>query len=201
MKYSIYLFLLIIVFASCAAKADLLDTKANIPQKSTTGKYIKCDKRLKNDFSDINELKYNTIINNDTIPYTQIIFSCGYSASYTLRTMYGYFGKWDKAIIPKNKVHPLLIWENVDVLSDNNKINIITIGEETIDFMITGFMAFDNNGKDLLKEDSLLKQSLINFFVKDLKKPKNKSKKYHKEYLKTFFPEHMENYKKWNKVN
>ena len=191
LKY-FYLFFLGILLICCSTTSGQLENKP----------YRECVRNYKNDFAEVTQEKYITITNNDTLVYTQIKFKCTSSALYNLRTMYGYYGKWHESIIPKNKEKPLLIWKNIDLFSNGQKYDIVTFGDEiTRDDVSTSVMVFDNEGKDVLKNDEDFKIKIIEFFTDNIRNNKNRSKVYYQEYLKEFAPEYWEKYKIWNGIN
>ncbi len=126
--------------------------------------------------------KYKTIYDNDTITYNEVKFECVLSAFYSHKVMFDKFGKWDKAIYPSNKKHPILTWENVDLFSNGKKYNVFTNGDEGNGPIYASIMVFDKDSNDLLTNTSKEKEELINYFFQLIKKEKNRNRKFYKVY-------------------
>ncbi len=181
-----------IVLISCSVSSS--GRKANL--------FKECAQNYKNDFAEVTLEKYVGILENDTLLNTQIKFQCTSSALYNLRTMYGYYGRWHKSIIPINEPKPLLVWENIDLFSNGKNFTIMTFGEEIArNDISTSVMVFDKEGKDVINEDTELRKKIVEFFGSNIRKNKNKSEKFYHEYLKEFIPEYWEKYKTFNKID
>jgi hypothetical protein len=156
---------------------------------ATTPKTIvsedKCPKIYKNNFTEILTEKNKTIRDNDTATYNEIRFECVFSAFYTHKVMYDKFGKWDKALFLKNKKHPILLWENVDLFSNGKKYNVITDGIEEWKHIYASVMVFDEKENDLLSNDLNEKEKLTNYFADLIKHHKNGKVDFYEIYWKT----------------
>ncbi len=109
--------------------------------------------------------KHHTIDGRDTLSFNQLRFQCAHSALYTSKVMYDRFGKWNKEILPRNRKHPILVWENVDLLSNGRKYNVMTDGLEEYKNIYASVMVFDNDGKDILSGSSTEKVTIAGFFA------------------------------------
>ncbi|MEO7979157.1 hypothetical protein [Flavobacterium sp.] len=139
----------------------------------------RCPKLYKQNFTEIVSEKYKTIVNNDTITLNEVRFECVFSAFYTHKVMYDKFGKWNKMVYPNNSNSPILSWENIDLFSNGKKYNIFTNGHEKRGEIYASIMIFDERENDLLSENSLEKDSLINFFSNLLKNNKDSRKSFY----------------------
>lgn len=173
-------------------------SSSNIQRKYN---YQECAKNYKNDFAEVSEGLFRVPLKGDTLLLTQVIFKCTSSASYNLRTMYGYFGKWNSHTVTNNSPKPLLIWYDIDLFSEGNKYNIITFGDEVSKHNIfTSFMIFNENHEDLLLDNAFKNKCQV-FFANNIRFNKNKSSDFFEDYLKDFLPKYWEKYKKDKKIN
>jgi hypothetical protein len=132
-------------------------------------KQIKCSKIYTKKFTEILDEKYKTVFENDTITYNEIRFECVNSAFYTHKVMYEKFGKWDKEIFPKNRRHPILMWENIELFSNGKKYTVLTNGLEEWKHIYASVMIFDDNKKDQLGVNSEIGNKVKTFFAELLK--------------------------------
>ncbi len=163
---------------------------------STSQKVVKdekCPKIYKNNYTQILNEKYEAVTDNDTAMFNEIRFECVYSALYTHKIMFDKFGKWDKAIYPNNRKHPILKWENVDLFSNGKKYNVFTNGIEEWKHIYASVMVFDQNNNDLLTNDSPEKDNLTNYFSGLIKKNKTDKKDFYEVYWKMVDPKQWEN--------
>jgi len=117
--------------------------------------------------------------------------------------MYNLFGEWHKGVNPDNNKHrTYLIWENIDLLSNNDRYTVVTFGVEKLDDIFSSVMVFDKEGKDILSENSEIKSKVIDFFSKEIRKKKNKKMKtiFYQKYIKQFKPEYWKKYKNFPNV-
>jgi hypothetical protein len=171
--------------------------KTIIKEKSTTEE--KCPKIYKKNYTEILNVKHETIVDKDTLKYNEMRFECVYSAMYTHKIMFDKFGKWDKSIYPNNKRHPILVWKKVDLYSNGKKYNVYTNGIEEWKHIYASVMIFDENGKDLLSIESAEKESLTNFFANLIKRHNMKKGDFHEIYWKMVDPKRWETIKAYQK--
>jgi hypothetical protein len=147
----LYTFIYSILLISCKASEKGVDEKC--PH------YI--SKSIKN--TKIDQFKY--IVNEDTLTYNEVKFYCVYNTScYTKKIMFDNFGKWNREIHSNGEKHPILLWEDIKLFEkDSTLFTIATLGDENIKTIYASFMAFDNEGNDLLK-NNIYKEKLINYF-------------------------------------
>lgn len=153
----------------------------------------KCPQIYQNNYTEILREKYQTIYNNDTIIFNEIRFECVYSAFYAHKVMFDKFGKWDKAIYPNNKTHPILVWEKVDLYSNGKKYNVYTNGTEEWKHIYASVMVFDENDTDLLISGSSEKEALTNYFAELIKKNKTEKIDFYEVYWAMVDPERLKN--------
>ena len=136
--------------------------------KLTTEK--RCRSALKNDYKNILEEKFESIVGNDTIFLNEVKYECVQTAFYTKKTMYDKFGKWDKEIYPKGEKHPILLWNNVKLFpNDTTEFIVAANGLESSKTIYTSVLVFNKKNEDLLAEKSVYRTRLINYFSKMIK--------------------------------
>ena len=158
-----------------------------------------CAYSYENDFKRVTNLKQEYVLQNDTISLNIINFECTHSAFYTSWSMYNLFGKWDEDVkLENDRFKTYLIWNNKDLLQDGKKYTIITSGQETKIGTTSSFMALDESGNDVLSDDTLVRQDLIDFFSKEIRREKDKKMKaiFYQTYIKQFMPKYWKKYKK-----
>ncbi|MDO8316452.1 MAG: hypothetical protein Q7T12_02905 [Flavobacterium sp.] len=181
MKKTLLIISLFIMF-SCSTSQKIVDKG-------------KCPQYFENKYTEILDKKYETIYNKDTITFNEIRFECVYSALYSHKVMFDKFGKWDKAIYPNNKKYPILVWEQVDLYSNGKKYNVYTNGTEEWKYIYASVMVFDENGTDLLFNESPEKEKLTNYFAELIKKHETKKNDFYKVYWTMVDPERAKNLK------
>ena len=157
MKLKIIYLIVISILISCKTSDKILDEKC-------PGYVSKSIKKMEVD-------KFKFILNKDSLSFNEVKFYCVYNTSfYTKKVMFDKFGKWNKEIYPNNERHPILLWENLKLFEkDTTHITIATLGEENRKTVYASFMAFDNEGNDLLADISYEKK-LIAYFEDLIKK-------------------------------
>ena len=98
--------------------------------------------------------------------------------------MYDKFGKWNKAIYPSNRMHPILMWEKIDLFSNGNEYTILTNGLEEWKHIYSSIMVFDENETDLLSSSSSEKEAITNFFADLLKNHNTEKRDFYEIYWK-----------------
>lgn len=102
---------------------------------------------------------------SDTINLNELKFNAVFSALYTQKVMYDKFGKWTKEIRPNNKKHPILLWENVKLFEDENKLfTVYANGDENWEEIYASVLVYDDENNDCLNEDSLLRDKILQYF-------------------------------------
>lgn len=152
----ILLFFILISVSGCASIKN--------PQNGKRA--YECNGLVKKGFSEILSEKYITTLGTQKVEFNQVRFQCVYGNFYTHKVMYDAFGKWDKAIFPSNNSrYPILVWKDVDLLSDGKKYNVYTEGREVYKDNYASIMVFDENDLDLLKEESTSKEKIVDYFA------------------------------------
>ncbi len=158
-----------------------------------------CPKIYENDFTEILNEKYKTINNNDTISYNEVRFECVNSALYTHKIMYDKFGKWNNAIYPSNRKHPILMWEKIDLFSNGKEYTILTNGLEEWKHIYASVMVFDKNETDLLSNSSEEKEAITNLFTDFIKNHNTEKKDFYEIYWKMVDPNRWKTIKEFQK--
>ena len=133
----------------------------------------------KKGFLNYNILKIPVIQKNDTITLNELKFNAVFSAMYTKKVMYDKFGKWTKEIRPNNKPHPILLWENVKLFEDENKLfSVYASGDENWNEIYASVLVYDDQKNDCLKENNLLKEKVVNYFSNGIQNLNNNQEFY-----------------------
>lgn len=133
----------------------------------------------KKGFLNYNILKIPVIQKNDTITLNELKFNAVFSAMYTKKVMYDKFGKWTKEIRPNNEPHPILLWENVKLFEDENKLfSVYASGDENWNEIYASVLVYDDQKNDCLKENNLLKEKVVNYFSNGIQNLNNNQEFY-----------------------
>lgn len=84
--------------------------------------------------------------------YSELRFECTSSSFFSKQVIYDAHGIWDRALYQDGDAHPILIWDNIDVLNNGTLIKIYAGGHESREDIYVSLMAFDTLGKDVLAE-------------------------------------------------
>ncbi|KQC29435.1 hypothetical protein [Flagellimonas eckloniae] len=164
-----FIFTIFLLLNSCKSSKNITDKKCpRHISKSIKG-------------TSIDQFKYT--LGKDTLSYNEVKFYCVYNtAFYTHKTMYDKFGKWDREIYANGERHPILLWENIKLFEkDSTLFTIATLGDESEKTIYASFMAYDNNGNDLLN-DIIYKEKLVNYFKDLIHKSKPEKRDFYKIY-------------------
>ncbi|SEQ48928.1 hypothetical protein SAMN05421824_1788 [Hyunsoonleella jejuensis] len=159
------------VFPSFFIKIGVIFFVSCAPYALKQNRSKQCVKNYENDFAYIKEVDFKIISGRDTIICTEVRYQCCASALYTRTIMNDKYGKYHRSLIFEDSSVELLIWENINLLSNNKRYSVAAFGaENTIDDIFCSVMVFDKNGEDVLKYDSEEKQEIINFFAQNIRK-------------------------------
>ncbi len=79
--------------------------------------------------------------------------------------MFQKFGKWDNAISIKRS-HPLLVWTNLKMFNNSDELYTVGVsGERKEKMYYCSAFVLNSNDEDCLIENSMVKDSLISFFI------------------------------------
>lgn len=172
------LILSIVLVSSCKTNQDL------ITDKCIYSNY------LNNEFRNITNDKYVAIVNKDTISITQIKYNCVFTEFLSKKVMFDKFGIWDEARYKENERHPILVWRNVQLFSnDETKYMVATTGGGEEEYKIyTSVMVFDESGKDLLAINSNLKNYIAKYFTKLIRNNDENKNEFYSIYWKEVDP-------------
>lgn len=190
LKANYIIIILILFLSACASK-----------KKQTS--ISNCNYSYINDYERATNHKQNYIIEGDTISLNIINFECTNSAFYTSWSMCNLYGDWDEGVkLEDDKFRTYLIWKNKDLLQDGSRNTIITCGQETKQGTTSAFMVLDEKGKDVLAQDTIIKQKYVDFFSKEIRKEKDKKMTtiFFQKYIKQFNPKYWKKYKKFPNV-
>ena len=185
MKNNILTIIITLILISCSSTT-------NVNEK-------RCDSILKNDYKNIIEDKFKSIVNKDTIYLNEVKYECVYSSFYIQKGMYDRFGKWNQEINPKGINNPILIWNNVKLFpNDTTEFIVAANGLESVGTIYASVLVFDKENIDLLSENSEYKTKLIDYFSEMIKSNNSNKNDFYELYWKKFDPKHWEEIKKYN---
>ncbi|WP_019038481.1 hypothetical protein [Psychroflexus tropicus] len=116
-------------------------------------------------FNNISESIYVSIVDKDTLRFTEIHFENKYASFKTAEAMYINRGIWDEVIRTSKKELPMLVWKDVKLFStDSIPYNIITYGDKSKRMFKASMMVLNTKGQDLLtKKNQKFKDRIINW--------------------------------------
>ena len=119
--------------------------------------------------------KTQVVLKNDTINLNELKFNAVGSAFYTKMVMYNKFGKWTKQVRSNDENHPILLWENVKLFENEDKLfTIYANGDENWKEIYASVLISDDEENDCLKEENLYKNRIIDYFSNSIKNLNNK---------------------------
>jgi len=150
--------LFILMICSCKVNQDAQKIKRSLSN------------REKNEYRDITNEIYTSIVDNDTISVTQIKYNYAYTEFLLQKVMFDNFGKWDQALYRTDERHPTLLWKDIQLFQNNNsKYTVATNGGgEDVGKIYSSVMILDENGKDLLLTDQELRNNVSAYFSKEI---------------------------------
>ncbi len=179
MKHSLIIIITALILISCASTNKVTEKR--------------CKSILKNDYQNILEDKFESVVNNDTIYLNEVKYECVYTAFYTKKGMYDRFGRWNQEIYPNGKTHPILLWKDVKLFpNDTTEFIVAAYGKESNKTTYASVLVFDKQNKDLLTEKSEYKTKLIDYFSDMIKTNDSEKKDFYEAYWTTVDPLHWE---------
>lgn len=143
----------------------------------------RCKKTFENNFLEIVEDVFISITKNDTTFTNEIKYNCVHHSTYIQKTMFDKFGEWTNVNYPNNRRLPVLIWENVELLdNDNTLFTIAALGEENESTIYASVMVFDSEFNDLLNKESYYKERLKIYFGDLIRSNDKKKRSFYKAY-------------------
>ncbi|MDH7444813.1 hypothetical protein [Aquimarina sp. 2201CG14-23] len=156
----------------------------------------KCKSILTNNYANIKEDTFVSIIDKDTIYLNEVKYECVHTALLTAKVMYDVFGKWNHEIYPTKGSHPTLVWEQVKLFdNDTTEFTVATTGLESFKSIYASILVFDKKNNDLLSGDSNYKTKLIAYFSNLIKTNKSYKRKFYEVYWKTVDPKYWKRIK------
>lgn len=185
MKHLLTVFLLALLFCSGTSTKTIVNKR--------------CNKILKNDYTNITEDKIKFTIGNNIFSFTEVRYECVYTGMYIQKGMFDKFGKWDKIVYPKGKRYPIFFWINKKLFADD--ATLYTVASDGLDgnTIYTSVAVFDNDNNDLLSTESISRKKLIDYFSNLIRTDNPEKKYFYEVFWKTVNPERWEDIKKNNK--
>ena len=163
-------------------------------QKKSEKAEIRCPKIYKHKIKNTVVEPFQSIVQKDTIQIFEAKFECVYSSLYSHKAMFDKFGKWNKTVPTHHQNNPNLIWENISLFEDGKKYTVVTSGIEEWKYIYAGISVFDENGNDMLAENSAEKQKIIDYFSKLIIENDDKKDAFYEVFWTTFNP------KRWQEI-
>mgnify|MGYP006282809119 CR=1 FL=1 len=152
-----------------------------------------CPYVQKNDYSFISENQLKLKVDKKKLFLTEVKYECAYSAMYTAKVMFDKYGIWDEVLYPRSKKRPVFLWRNVQLFpKDTRRFNIAVNGRESTKTIFASVLVFDNNGADLLAEDSPYKEELVQHFASMINNEDANKREFYEHYWKLVNPEHWQ---------
>ena len=180
----LFLILVILLISSCKTKQDLNNDKCNLLNYPN------------NEFKNITNEKYVAVVNNDSLSITQIKYNYVYTEFLLKKIMLDKFGKWDETRFKVNERHPILVWRNVQLFSNQETKYMVatTGGGEDEHKIYTSVMVFDENGKDLLSINSKLRNDITEYFTELIGNNDLNQKEFYSIYWRDVDPDFYKKY-------
>ena len=146
-----------------------------------------CRKSLKNDFSSLVIEQVQSVVEEDTLYLNQMAFKCVDSFFRIKKNMFEKFGMWSDNVCIECPGHNALIWENIELLPNNDKkFYVVTHGERKQIGFSLWVQVFDEELNDMLANDSPYIKELMDFFSDLVRSQVNNRKAFQKEYRKIY---------------
>lgn len=172
MKKSFLIFSIICIGLLIACNSAKSNNQAN-----------KCPSYPKNDFLEANIVSLESIVENDTIKYNELRFYCLYSSLYTKKGMYDTFGKWDIMMNEQLGRASEFVWKDVKLFeNDTLTFQVAAGGKESRNEMYSSVVVFDQNGRDMLQEDSPYLEKLEHYFGQLIKNNDDEKTDFYKHF-------------------
>ena len=149
---------------------------------------IDCIRSYKNVFAQMNMGHRTFSINGDSTTFNEMRFHCVGGALQIKRVMFETYGKWSNVRYTEGSMHPILIWENVELLTNGIEYDVFADGIESEKVSYSSVMAFDERNLDVLSKESVI-DTLSRHFIFLLNKKKGASS-FYKQYWEMVDPEH-----------
>lgn len=159
---------LLLIFILCGCSSSQKPASTDNDSASFHELYDKeqCSEYHKNGFSRISIGEYRNVIDNDTVNYDEVRFECVHISFITQKVLFDHFGKWDKALTQQDYHGLLLMWQNVDLFSNGKRYTVVADGRESRNITYGSFMAFNQEGEDIVAENLAEKDEIIKLFKK-----------------------------------
>ncbi|MDO5509491.1 MAG: hypothetical protein Q4F57_02230 [Weeksellaceae bacterium] len=151
-----------------------------------------CKKLYDNNFTEIAFDKFITVNGQDSLIITDVRYHCGNSSLYTHKAMYDRYGKWHRALYAQNREHPILVWQNVDLLSNGKRYTVLTAGLESMKHMYSSVMVLDENEQDILGQNTDERKMIVNHFGNLIRKNSEKNRSFYETYWPEVDPDRWE---------
>lgn len=138
--------------------------------------------------------KHPLTINDKTNTVNEVMYHCAPSFLDSKEAMYQQFGLWQTELFEKDNPHPLLVWNDVQILPQHEaRFTVIATGKASPEKTYASVIVLDENGQDAITVDSGYKNLLLQH-IGYLLHEKKDGDQFHQLYLKKFSP------KKWEKL-
>lgn len=145
----------------------------------------RCPKIFKNDYKNIILDSITSVVDGKTIYLNEVKYECTFTSFYIKKGMYDRFGKWDQEIFPEGDRHPILLWKNVSLFSDDSKpFYVAAYGDENMSTIYSSVLVSDNQNNDMLSKESKYNAKLIDYFAEMIRSNDIKKQEFYDVYWK-----------------
>ncbi len=142
---------------------------------------------------DENQISWSTFAfkGDESKSLNQLSF-CTHHPNIVAEIIFEDYGKWNKIYYETKNNNPMLLWEDIFLEKIGIKVDVST---SSYNDRYSSIIIFDNNGKDLLTDNSEYKTILVDYFVEKINSyEKLKQSKFMEEYWKEVNPKMYEYY-------
>ena len=133
-----------------------------------SGKQVLLQKKDKNAHHEIHETPI--IVEKDTFLISELRFYKILSAKDSMKMMYEHHGEWNKRLEGKYQSNiDQLVWENIDLLGNEERFTVIADGTETESNYFASIMIFDANNTDCLNNSYPQRSELLNAILEKMR--------------------------------
>ena len=115
---------------------------------------------------------------SDSTKVNELKFKPVFNSMDSQKFMFQKFGMWNNSI-SINRTHPLLIWSELKLFDWSDELYTVGVSGEKEDYIYyCSALVYNSKSEDCLKENSKVKDSLVNFFILGTEKIINSNKEF-----------------------
>ena len=118
---------------------------------------------------------------SDTTKIYELKFKPFFNSEDSQKFMFQKFGKWNN-VNYINRTYPLLVWSDLKLFSWSNELYTVGVsGENNGLIKYCSTLVINSRGEDCLSENSKIKDSIVNLFIKGTENIIKSDKEFEKE--------------------